>query len=162
MKEAQAIIYEWLRSIGYTATQREVKKLADTFKHHGYCKPLDSPELREKIARIICCFAKDNKSCTECKENIPPNLVFPDCFSDKGGKKMTQQINGMVRERLINCNTHFDFDQIEAIMKVVEDSGYSDMYEALLSALGVMATLDQAKGWVIEITGVIKRALSKT
>jgi len=44
---------------------------------------------------------------------------------------MTQQINGTVREKLINCDTHFDNDQIEAIMKVVEDSGYSDMYEAL-------------------------------
>ena len=37
---------------------------------------------REKIARIICCFAKDNNSCAECKQNIPPNLVFPDCFND--------------------------------------------------------------------------------
>jgi len=35
-----------------------------------------------------------------------------------------------IRERLINCDTHFDNDQIEAVMKVVEDSGYSDMYEA--------------------------------
>ena len=44
---------------------------------------------------------------------------------------MTQQINGMVRERLVNCATHFDSDQIEAVMAVLEDSGYSDMCEAL-------------------------------
>ena len=44
---------------------------------------------------------------------------------------MTQQINGMVKEKLIKCDTHFSNDQIEAIMKVLEDSGYSDMYEAL-------------------------------
>ena len=35
-----------------------------------------------------------------------------------------------------------------------------DMYEALLTALGVMATLDNSKGWVQEITGVISKALS--
>ena len=58
MEEAQAIIYEWLRSIGYTATQREVKKLADTFKHHGYCKPPDRPELREKAFDILERFRK--------------------------------------------------------------------------------------------------------
>lgn len=34
------------------------------------------------------------------------------------------------------------------------------MYEALLSALGIMATLDNSKGWVREINGVILKALS--
>jgi len=41
----------------------------------------------------------------------------------------------MVRERLINYDTHFDNDQVEAVMRVLEDSGYSDMYEALKSAI---------------------------
>lgn len=49
-----------------------------------------------------------------------------------------------------------------------EASGYAkkfiaapDMYEACLTALGVMATLDQSKGWVKEISGVIQKALAK-
>ena len=37
----------------------------------------------------------------------------------------------MIKERLINCGTHFENDQIEAVIRVFEDSGYSDMYEAL-------------------------------
>ena len=36
-----------------------------------------------------------------------------------------------------------------------------DLYEACLSALGIMATLDQEKGWVKEISGVIQQALAK-
>jgi len=36
-----------------------------------------------------------------------------------------------------------------------------DLYEACLSALGVMATLDQNKGWVKEISGIIQKALAK-
>lgn len=36
-----------------------------------------------------------------------------------------------------------------------------DLYEACLTALGVMATLDQNKGWVKEISGVIQKALAK-
>ena len=38
-------------------------------------------ELREKIARVTCCFAEDNNSCAECKENTP-SRPFPDCFED--------------------------------------------------------------------------------
>jgi len=34
------------------------------------------------------------------------------------------------------------------------------LYEACLTALGVMVTLDQSKGWVKEISGVIQQALS--
>lgn len=49
---------------------------------------------------------------------------------------MTLQINGMVKERLLNCDTHFDFDQIKAIMGVIGDSGYSDLYEALKALMG--------------------------
>lgn len=44
-------------------------------------KRLDRPELREKIARILCCFAKDNKSCAECEYNTIDS-PFPDCFED--------------------------------------------------------------------------------
>lgn len=36
-----------------------------------------------------------------------------------------------------------------------------DLYEACLTALGVMATLDQGKGWVKEISAVIQKALTK-
>ena len=36
-----------------------------------------------------------------------------------------------------------------------------EMYEALLSALGVMSTLDQSKNWVKEISWVIRSALIK-
>ncbi len=38
--------------------------------------------LREMIARVICCFAKDNDSCVDCKENTHPDHKFPDCFTD--------------------------------------------------------------------------------
>ena len=44
--------------------------------------PKDKPS-REKIARIICCFAKENNSCAECKENIPGHS-FPDFFCSIG------------------------------------------------------------------------------
>jgi len=36
-----------------------------------------------------------------------------------------------------------------------------DMYEALLSALGAIATEDSGEGWVKEITGVITKAMAK-
>lgn len=36
---------------------------------------------REKAARIICCFAKENNSCSECQYNTS-KTPFPDCFSD--------------------------------------------------------------------------------
>jgi len=40
----------------------------------------ETGKLREKIARIICCFAKENKGCAECKEaSLSP---FPNCFDD--------------------------------------------------------------------------------
>ena len=52
---------------------------------------------------------------------------------------MTQQINGMVRERLINCDTHFDNGQIEAVMEVVEQSGYSELYDALKAIDGYLS-----------------------
>ena len=46
-------------------------------------KPLTSSQFnrREQIARIICCFSKDNNSCAECKYNTPA-FPFPDCFND--------------------------------------------------------------------------------
>ena len=37
--------------------------------------------LKEQVARIICCFAKDNVSCSMCRENTA-EMPFPDCFSD--------------------------------------------------------------------------------
>lgn len=40
-------------------------------------------------------------------------------------------------------------------------SASPDLYEALLSALGIMATLDQNKGWVKEISSKIQQALTK-
>ncbi len=36
----------------------------------------------------------------------------------------------------------------------------TELYEACLTALGVMTTLDQSKGWVKEISGVIQKALA--
>ena len=36
-----------------------------------------------------------------------------------------------------------------------------DLYQSCLSALGIMATLNQTKGWVREISGVIQKALAK-
>ena len=41
----------------------------------------EQKDIREKIARVICCFANENESCADCKENHPGSL-FPDCFSD--------------------------------------------------------------------------------
>ena len=39
-------------------------------------------ELRERVARIICCFAVGNNNCAECEENTDPGHKFPDCFWD--------------------------------------------------------------------------------
>jgi len=55
---------------------------------------------------------------------------------------MTQQTNGMPDLNYSEENFH-------------------DLYEACLAALGVMATLDQDKGWVREISSVIQKALTK-
>ena len=76
MKEAQAIIYEWLRSIGYTATQREVKKLADTFKHHGYCKPPDRPELEMRIDQILGDYKDSVLFLVEARDKLL--VIIPD------------------------------------------------------------------------------------
>jgi len=35
----------------------------------------------EEVARIICCFAKENNSCSECRYNTP-STPFPACFPD--------------------------------------------------------------------------------
>ncbi len=43
-------------------------------------KDRDRPD-REKMARIICCFAKNNEGCTQCEYNTPRS-PFPDCFPD--------------------------------------------------------------------------------
>ena len=40
-------------------------------------------------------------------------------------------------------------------------SAAPDMHEALLSALGAIAVLDNTKGWVQEISKVIQKALAK-
>ncbi len=53
-------------------------------------------DLREQIARIICCFAKDNNNCAECKENTLPNLRFPDCFADI--RSGTDRILALIKE----------------------------------------------------------------
>lgn len=68
---------------------------------------------------------------------------------------MTQQINGMVRERLVNCDTHFDNDQIEAVMQVVEDSGYFDLYEALKASLSYLQAIPNVSD--APVGGVIKQ-----
>ena len=54
-------------------------------------------ELREKIARIICCFAVDNDSCSSCKENCS-EFPFPICFPDI--KEQTDQILTLYEEAL--------------------------------------------------------------
>ena len=65
-----------------------------------------------------------------------------------------------VRERLINCDTHFDNDQIEAVMRVLDDSGYSDMYEALKQIRSDLAT-DYATTILTTTQDMISQALSK-
>ena len=74
---------------------------------------------------------------------------------------MTQQINGMFIEKLINCDTHFDNDQIEAIMKVLEDSGYSDMYEALKSVVEMQSTPQDERTNAKEVWTFVVAALAK-
>ena len=44
-------------------------------------KERELAEVREKIARIICCFAKINQSCGKCEFNTERS-PFPDCFPD--------------------------------------------------------------------------------
>ncbi len=44
---------------------------------------------------------------------------------------------------------------------ILNPDALEDLYEACLTALGVMATLDQDKGWVKEISDVIQVALAK-
>jgi len=58
----------------------------------GYSKPPE--DLREAIARIICCFSKENKTCSECKENTP-KTPFPDCFEDI--RNHTDQILSLIQ-----------------------------------------------------------------
>jgi len=59
---------------------------------------LDRPELREKIARITCCFAKLNKSCAECLETIPA-FPFPDCYSDM--REETDQLLALIPDEKV-------------------------------------------------------------
>ena len=57
---------------------------------------LDRPD-REKIARIICCFAEENNNCEECKENTHPELKFPNCFPDI--RDHTDQILALIPDK---------------------------------------------------------------
>ena len=59
---------------------------------------------------------------------------------------MTQQINGTVRGKLINCDTHFDNDQIEAVMRVIDKAGFLDMYEALKELMVAYGAIDGKNG----------------
>lgn len=52
-------------------------------------------ELREQIARVICCFAKNNKGCSHCKYNTLTS-PFPDCFPDT--RSETDQILTLIKE----------------------------------------------------------------
>jgi hypothetical protein len=57
----------------------------------SYLADMSDEETREKIKRIICCFAKDNKSCKECKESDY-------CFDDV--KDEAKQILALFQARL--------------------------------------------------------------
>jgi len=80
---------------------------------------------------------------------------------------VTQQIVGMAKEKLINCDTHFSNDQIEAIIRVLEDLGYSDMYEALKEiSAGLMLnqdnlTMDSLRYVIKASTEIANNALAK-
>lgn len=59
---------------------------------------------REKLARIICCFAKENVSCGECQYNILGHS-FPDCFPDirEDTDKIILASKGIDREKIAEC-----------------------------------------------------------
>ena len=55
------------------------------------------------------------------------------------------------REKLLNNDTYFGNDQIEAVMQVVKDSVYSDMYEALKAITTQFSKLDKLYSKDIEV-----------
>jgi len=72
-----------------------------------------------------------------------------------------------IHQKSPNANAHLIAAAVNGCISVNPDNpqavgeAVKDMYEALLSALGAIATLDSGKGWVKEITGVITKALAK-
>ena len=65
------------------------------------------------------------------------------------------------RRRLLECDTHFDGDQIEAVMQVVEESGYSEMYRAL-KEITELAPRDKLRlPYAIQAVEIADKALAK-
>ena len=61
----------------------------------GKAQPV-SGDVREQVARIICCFAKENNSCAECGEaRLSP---FPNCFDDI--ERETREILSLLQVKL--------------------------------------------------------------
>lgn len=87
--------------------------------------------LREQIARVICCFAKENKNCTYCEYNTP-KTPFPDCFPDI--LLETGQILALVQQEIKGVKNPY--------LKVASQEDESNLYltveqfrEAILKAL---------------------------
>jgi len=75
--------------------------------------------------------------------------------------KQGSTISAFGRGIIAKCPLPQDGGVMEVVANAHLIVAAPDLYEACLSALGVMATLDQGKGWVKEISGVIQKALAK-
>ena len=89
---------------------------------------------------------------------------YPDRESDKDSQGFTKGEWKVISAEFTQKGVAFEVvmpKQEICIANAHLISAAPELYGACLSALGVMATLDQNKGWVKEILGIIKLALSK-
>ncbi len=90
-------------------------------------------KLREKIARIICCFAEKNKGCAECKYNIP-ETPFPDCFCDI--RDETDQILSLFRQ-------HISEDKVKAVKEILVRASLVDGFSQYITPQTIENTATQ-------------------
>ncbi len=74
-------------------------------------------EWRGKIARVICCFAEESVSCSECEYNTPADL-FPDCFPDI--REETDQIIAIFEEHYKAQEEHLS-ELIDDVIRLEEE-----------------------------------------
>lgn len=83
-------------------------------------------EMREQIARIICCFAKDNNCCAECEKNDPEmKYRFPDCFVEI--RTVTDQLITLNQQVLSQALK----EQHDRIFKGIEQIANSNPFEPM-------------------------------
>ena len=90
-KERQTIIYEWLRSIGYTASPRAVNKLIDKL---GYRKVSGEPPLLSDN-NIVCYSSKTEF--TRGNVGITVRTFKNMCFSNVSHKDIDENIDELLK-----------------------------------------------------------------